>query len=62
MPKRPSPGKPQPTPLWSWDIYLAASKAKWIGSVEAAGDRPVQGAGDEANRNAAPVTTLGGQR
>jgi len=34
MPKRPSPDKPQPTPL-SWDIYRAASKAKWIGSVEA---------------------------
>jgi hypothetical protein len=33
MPKRPSPDKPQPTPL-SWDIYRAASKAKWIGSVE----------------------------
>ncbi len=33
MPKRPSPS--QPTPLVSWDIYRAASKAKWIGSVEA---------------------------
>jgi hypothetical protein len=37
MSKRPSPLKPQPTPL-SWDIYRAASKAKWIGSVEL-GDR-----------------------
>jgi hypothetical protein len=36
MPKRPSPDKPQPTPLWSWDIYRVASKARWIGSVEAA--------------------------
>jgi hypothetical protein len=34
MPKRPSPS--QPTQLSSWDIYRAASKAKWIGSVEAA--------------------------
>ncbi len=34
MPKRPSPDKPQPTPL-SWDIYRAANKAKLIGSVEA---------------------------
>ena len=35
MSKRPSPNKPRLTPL-SWDIYRAASKAKWIGSVEAA--------------------------
>jgi hypothetical protein len=33
MPKRPSPDKPQPTPLW--DIYRAAKKAVWIGTVEA---------------------------
>jgi hypothetical protein len=34
MLKRPSP--PQPPPLSSWDIYRAASKARWIGTVEAA--------------------------
>jgi hypothetical protein len=34
MPKRPSPS--QPTQLWSWDIYRAAPKARWIGSIEAA--------------------------
>jgi hypothetical protein len=33
MPKQPSP--PQPRSVSSWDIYLAASKAKWIGSIEA---------------------------
>jgi len=33
MPRRPSPDKPQPSPLVSWDIYSAASKAKWISSV-----------------------------
>jgi hypothetical protein len=27
---------PQPPPLFLWDIYRAASKATWIGSVEAA--------------------------
>jgi hypothetical protein len=35
MPKRPSPQQPQPSQLSSWDIYKAASKAKWIGTVEA---------------------------
>jgi hypothetical protein len=28
--------KPEPPPPLSWDIYRAAAKAKWIGSVEAA--------------------------
>ncbi len=36
MPKRPSFEKPPPGLLSSWDIYRAASKAKWIGTVEAA--------------------------
>jgi hypothetical protein len=27
--------KPEPPKLFPWDIYRAASKAKWIGTVEA---------------------------
>jgi hypothetical protein len=46
MPKRPSPILEQPTPLSSWDIYRAAAKARWIGTVEAAdeGDAIKRGA------------------
>jgi hypothetical protein len=45
MPKRPSPD--QSTSL-SWDIYRAASKAKWIGSIEAAdADAAIEAAAKE---------------
>jgi len=27
--------KPKSSPLLSWDIYRAAAKAKWIGTVQA---------------------------
>jgi hypothetical protein len=51
MPKRPSPR--QPVQLWSWDIYRAASKAKWIGTVEAAdADAAVEAAGKEFKTDA----------
>jgi hypothetical protein len=39
MPKRPSPDKPQPTPLSSWDVYRAAHKAIWLATIEAADER-----------------------
>jgi hypothetical protein len=34
MPKRPSPA--EPPLLSSWDVYRAAHKAIWLGTVEAA--------------------------
>jgi hypothetical protein len=50
MPKRPSP--PQ-APLSSWDIYRAASKARWIGSVEAAdADAAIEAAAQEFKTDA----------
>jgi hypothetical protein len=30
------PSKPQPSQQKSWDIYRAAAKARWIGTVQAA--------------------------
>jgi len=60
--------KPQPTPL-SWDIYRAASKAKWIGSVEAPdADAAIEAAASEfrtgvaADRGAPRVTRRLGKR
>jgi len=47
MPNRPSPDKPLSTPLSSWDIYRAASKAKWIGTIEAADERDRCGEGGD---------------
>jgi hypothetical protein len=50
MPKRPSPS--QPTPLL-WDIYRAASKAKWIGTIEAAdADAAIEAAAKEFKTDA----------
>jgi len=52
MPKRP-PEPPRPAPSLLWDIYRAASKAKWTGSVEAAdADAAVQAAAIEFKTDA----------
>jgi len=50
MPKQHSPTQP---PLLSWEIYRAASKAKWIGTIEAAdADAAIEAAAKEFKTDA----------
>jgi hypothetical protein len=51
--------KPEPPPLLSWDIYRAASKAKWIGSVEAPdADAAIEKAAAEFKIDAKPLIAV----